>query len=641
MTVLIIVESNKKAQKITKFLSNEKTTYICTASYGHIIDLKKTEMSIDFSNWTGIYENINQKSINNIKELSKNCEYILLASDDDDEGHFIAKSISDIISNKIKKYRIIFREITKSAILNAIERKHDIDLNRVNCQIARRFADRIFGYKLSPLLWNNFNQNTLSAGRCQSPILAMIVKKTDEINNPVINQTNKIKADFVDNILNSIYIGNSLIKDINIEDYYKISYDIKETLQNPPPPYITSSIHMDCSSILNIPSKKCMEMLQSLYEAGNITYHRTSSISVSNSFKKQAQEYIITNYGSEYSKPRNYIFGENTAAHECIRVTDINIKEVDNNPVYKLIWKRSIASQFSSAIFDQYDIKLKNKDDIFIVTKKKLKFTGFLILDNKQIDKEVIDIPKKSKIKKLYSEASIEKLSLYNDTTIIKQMEKSGIGRPSTFATILNNLFNKGYITYGSNPVKKIKCLEYERNLDKVIEKEISLDLYTKGNNKMILNTNIGKNIIKYLNEVATYIIQEETTKIMEKQIDLIGEGKTDYKNMLNHFNEEIDKSIEVARNIKKAVEKNKVIKTKYGKCILTLDGKYIGIDGFLNQFKKTNLNDKEIDFLISLPKKIENESYLYNGKYGLYIKKNNENISLSKDKLKEIYSRI
>ena len=641
MTVLIIVESNKKAQKITKFLSNEKTTYICTASYGHIIDLKKTEMSIDFSNWTGIYENINQKSINNIKELSKNCEYILLASDDDDEGHFIAKSISDIISNKIKKYRIIFREITKSAILNAIERKHDIDLNRVNCQIARRFADRIFGYKLSPLLWNNFNQNTLSAGRCQSPILAMIVKKTDEINNPVINQTNKIKADFVDNILNSIYIGNSLIKDINIEDYYKISYDIKETLQNPPPPYITSSIQMDCSSILNIPSKKCMEMLQSLYEAGNITYHRTSSISVSNSFKKQAQEYIITNYGSEYSKPRNYIFGENTAAHECIRVTDINIKEVDNNPVYKLIWKRSIASQFSSAIFDQYDIKLKNKDDIFIVTKKKLKFTGFLILDNKQIDKEVIDIPKKSKIKKLYSEASIEKLSLYNDTTIIKQMEKSGIGRPSTFATILNNLFNKGYITYGSNPVKKIKCLEYERNLDKVIEKEISLDLYTKGNNKMILNTDIGKNIIKYLNEVATYIIQEETTKIMEKQIDLIGEGKTDYKNMLNHFNEEIDKSIEVAKNIKKAVEKNKIIKTKYGKCILTIDGKYIGIDGFLNQFKKTNLNDKEIDFLISLPKKIENESYLYNGKYGLYIKKNNENISLSKDKLKEIYSGI
>jgi hypothetical protein len=183
--------------------------------------------------------------------------------------------------------------------------------------------------------------------------------------------------------------------------------------------------------------------------------------------------------------------------------------------------------------------------------------------------------------------------------------------------------------------------LEYERNLDKVIEKEISLDLYTKGNNKMILNTDIGKNIIKYLNEVATYIIQEETTKIMEKQIDLIGEGKTDYKTMLNHFNEEIDKSIEVAKNIKKAVEKNKVIKTKYGKCILTLDGKYIGIDGFLNQFKKTNLNDKEIDFLISLPKKIENESYLYNGRYGLYIKKNNENISLSKDKLKEIYSGI
>lgn len=651
MSILIVVESMKKAIKIKDFLSNEIDKYICTASYGHIIDLKKKEMSIDFDNWIGIYENTNIKIISNIKKLAKGCKYILLAADDDDEGHFIAKSISDIIDPKIKKYRIIFREVTKQAILKAIEDKHDIDLNRVQCQIARRLADRIFGYKLSPLLWNKFDINTLSVGRCQSPILAMIVKRTDEINNPNHDIQYRIKGDFDNDLLNVLYKTEStiqikeLLTQINIIELYNLTYIINDYISHPRPPYITSTIQMDCSSIFNISSKKCMEILQLFYENSYITYHRTSSTSISNTFKNIAKNYIISNYGIEYSKPRNYIFSKNPATHECIRIVDINTIDINtdnklHNDIYKLIWKRSVASQCSDSIYDQYDITLTFNSHVFFTTRKKLKFLGFLILDNTKIDLIPFILPNTLKLLKLYSEASIKQITLYNDNTIIKLMEKSGIGRPSTFATIITTLFNKGYVEYGKNPNIQIKCEEFHIKNDspnKIMKKNVNLDLYTKGNN-MILNTKIGKDIIIYLNQIATYIIQTETTQIMEKAIDLIADGKTDYKNMLNSFNIEIEKSIQLAKFIPSNVKNEpKIITTKYGKCILTSDKKFIGIEGYLQQMKKKTLTQKEIVFLIKLPIDFNNNTKIYNGKYGLYLKNVDNNIKISASELKLI----
>lgn len=640
MPVLIVVESMKKAIKIKKFLENEDINYICTASYGHIIDLKKSEMSINFDTWEGIYENTNLKAIKNIKELSKGCEYVLLAADDDDEGHFIAKSVSDIIDKKIKKYRIIFHEITKTAILKAIENKHSIDMNRVKCQIGRRLADRIFGYKLSPLLWNYFNQNTLSVGRCQSPILAYIVKRTNEINNPNPIITYKIKADFEDNLfLNTLYDNETIniIDNINFKKPYNVSFKITEAIQKPAPPYITSTIQMDCSTILHLSSKQCMDILQKLYENGDITYHRTSSFTVSNLFKNQAKTYIVNAYGEEYSKPSNYNFKE--GAHECIRVVNINkfCLDEDNieNKIYKLIWKRTLCSQLSPAIFDQYNITIQYKTDIFKTVKKLLKFPGFLIIDKKEIAKEPLALPEKTKMIKLYTESSVTKLTLYNDNTIIKQMEDSGIGRPSTFATIVSTLFSKNYIEYCSNPIKKIKAIEYFKTcMDKIEEKEVEVDLYVKGNNKMICHTDIGIKIIKYLNEFAPYIINEETTKIMEKQIDLVADGKIDYKEMLNGFNKTIDKSVldaPVADN-----EIDTLIKTKFGKCILTKDKKFINYEGYLTQFKKTKLTKKDIEFLVKLPIEYNSKNIVI-GRYGIYSKDNTANKSLTPLELKDI----
>ena len=208
MKILIIVESNKKAIKIQEFLKDQEEQYICIASYGHIEDLKKTEMSIDFQNWKGIYEFTNLKVINNIKKLLKTVDIVFLASDPDYEGHFISYSITKILDKNMQRYRITFNEVTKSAVLEAIKNKHRIDYNKVNSQITRRLSDRLFGYKLSPLLWNYFNINTLSAGRVQSPVLACIVKNTNNVNNPNPEITYKIKGDFDNNLLNTLYEGD-------------------------------------------------------------------------------------------------------------------------------------------------------------------------------------------------------------------------------------------------------------------------------------------------------------------------------------------------------------------------------------------------------------------------------------------------
>ena len=594
MKILIIVESNKKAIKIQEFLKDQENQYICIASYGHIEDLKKTEMSIDFDNWKGIYEYTNLKVINNIKKLLKTVDIVMLASDPDYEGHFISHSITKILDKNMQRYRITFNEVTKSAILEAIKNKHQIDYNKVNCQITRRLSDRLFGYKLSPLLWNSFNINTLSAGRVQSPVLACIVKNTNNVNNPNPEITYKIKGDFDNNLLNTLYEGDKeTIDNIVFNKLYNLTYNITDSIQKPPPPYITSTLQIDCSYTFGLSSKQTMDILQKMYESGYITYHRTSSYSVSNQFKFQTKKYVLENYGEKYSNPNNYNF--KPGAHECIRITNINktsLTEDDiQNKIYKLIYKRSLASQLSYALYDQYNIELKYDKDIFKTTKKVLKFDGFLILDKKEISKETLKFPNKLKILKVYTEASVNKLTLYNDTTIIKLMETEGIGTPSTYATIVSSLFNKNYVEYCSNPKKQIKAKEYFKIKDNEInEKEVELELYTKGNNKMIRNTEIGKEIVEYLNEVAPYIINPETTKIMEEQIELVAEGKVDYKKILDKFNKTIDESILNAP--KRTIETEpKLIKTKYGKCILTPNKKYINYEGYLKQLDKKSLS--------------------------------------------------
>ena len=640
MKILIIVESNAKAKKIENFLKDQENQYICIASYGHIEDLKKSEMSIDFQNWTAIYEFTNLKVVNNIKKLSKTVDVTYIASDPDNEGSKIADSISKILDKNMQRYRITFNEVTKSAVLEGIKNKHKIDYNKVNCQITRRLSDRLFGYKLSPLLWEFFNINTLSAGRVQSPVLTCIVKNTNNVNNPNPEITYKIKGDFDNNLLNTLYEGDKeKIDNIVFNKLYNLTYNTTDSIQKPPPPYITSTLQMDCSYTFGLSSKQTMDILQKMYESGYITYHRTSSYSVSNQFKFQAKKYVLENYGEKYSNPNNYNF--KPGAHECIRITNINktsLTEDDiQNKIYKLIYKRSLASQLSYALYDQYNIELKYDKDIFKTIKKVLKFDGFLILDKKEISKETLKFPNKLKILKVYTETSVNKLTLYNDTTIIKLMENEGIGTPSTYATIVSSLFSKNYVEYCSNPKEQIKAKEYFKIKDNEInEKEVELELYTKGNNKMIRNTEIGKEIVEYLNEVAPYIINPETTKIMEEQIELVAEGKVNYKKILDKFNKTIDESILNAPK-RTIIEEPKIINTRYGKCILTSDKRYINYEGYLKQLNKKKLLKSDITFLVKLPIKYKDELKIVVGRYGIYLKDSKNNIALKPNELKDI----
>ena len=636
--ILIVVESLAKSKKINKFLENEDEKYIVCGSFGHIENLPKNRLGVDKINWIPEYEITNKKIANDIKNKSKDCKYVLLAGDSDLEGDQICKSISDLIDKNIPRYRIIFHEITKNAILKAINDKHDLNLDRVKAQNTRRMLDRIVGYGLSPTLWNHFNINTLSAGRVQSCLLSIIINKSQEVYNPIEKINYSIKADFKDELINTNYINKKLydlsndkiLNKIDILSEYKIEYKIKDSIQNPAPPYTTSQIQIDIANLFNINSKKTMDILQKLYESSYITYHRTNSTCVSFLFKNLCNKYIIENYGDIYSKPRSYGISDKNP-HEAIRVVDIKRVNIDkddlSNKIYNLIWKRSIKSQMSSAIYDQYDILIHNDIDYFETIKKKLKFIGFLIIDNKEIDKTIFNIPKITKILKIKTNLTIDKLTLYNDSTIIKIMQDINIGTPATYASTITNLFDKGYIEYTTNPSKQINLIEYYKNAnnpDIISKKNVILDLYTKGNNKMIHNTDIGNNVIQYLNTISPYILNKETTQKIEEKLELISNGQYNNKELLNEFNFELNKSIEKSNQIKPINNINRIIDTKYGKSILTTDKKYINIEGYLKQFNKKDITEKEIDFLINLPIQC-NEQNIINGKFGLYLQLTNE----------------
>lgn len=644
--ILIIVESLAKSNKINKFLEKEDKKYIVCSSFGHIENLPKKDLGIDKINWIPKYEITNHKIANEIKKKSKDCEYVLLAGDSDLEGDQICKSISDLIDKNIPRYRIVFHEITKNAILKAINEKHDLNLDRVKAQNTRRMLDRIVGYGLSPTLWNHFNINNLSAGRVQSCLLSIIINKSEEVYKGKEKINYSIKADFKDDLINTNYINKNnydlsndkILNKIDILSEYKVEYKIKESIQNPQPPYTTSQIQIDISNQFNINSKKIMDILQKLYELSYITYHRTNSTCVSNMFILNCKKYIIENYGEIYSKPRKYGISENNP-HEAIRVVDISKINIDkddlSNKIYNLIWKRTIKSQMSSAIYDEYNILINNNIDYFETIKKKLKFIGFLIIENKEIDKNVLNIPIKTKILKISTNITIDKLTLFNNSTIIKTMQDINIGTPATYATTITNLFDKGYIEYTKNPSKEINVIEYYKkynNPNIIFNQKKILELYTKGNNKMIHNTEIGKNVIEYLNIISPYILNKETTKNIEEKLELISIGKYNYKDLLNLFNLKLDKSIEESKKIKVIDDKNKIINTKYGKCILTINKKYINIEGYLKQFNKKEITNKEIDFLISLPLECNGKNII-NGKFGLYLQLTNE---LSNNKISE-----
>lgn len=656
MSSLIIVESSTKAKKIQYFLGKN---FKVIASFGHICDLPKNDIGINTQTWQCNYVDTKPDIIKNIKIFIKNSDIIYLASDNDREGHAIAFHISKLIKNK-PYFRITFNEITKKAVEKAIETKYDIPLHLVQSQECRRILDRLCGYKLSPLLWNQFNQNTLSCGRVQTVVLGFCIEKYYNLLNYNPNVKWLIQGDFksdnlqFDNSKHDIYDDKITAINIlkSIKWSYKISYTIKDVIENPFPPYMTTSIQIDVYKQLKINSKKCMEILQDLYENGCITYHRTDSLNMSNEFKNIIKNHIINQYGTEYLQIRSYKNKNEHSqeAHECIRITKINDtnetinKSKFHKSIYNLILYRTLASQMSSAIYKHFDYTFYNDTSYqFHTSKQSLYFVGFKILQNFKKQDEKLLIPVGNiVVLSIKCLSLLEKSdSLYDEGTLIKKMEKEGIGRPSTYSNIINNILSRNYVQKSQNPSKSFDLKNYEITSKGLLKESIIKHNSTNNNSKDLLKpTDIGIQIYTFLLDNVAFITNVNFTNEMEKSLDKIASQTITHIDVLNSFYSQIEHILSKITPQTHNDSNIKILNTKYGKAIYIKDEKkYINIEGFYN---KDNITDEDISKLRKLPFKLENGDSFLLGKYGFYLKTSNgENKSIKKDFSEKIWNNL
>lgn len=585
---LVIVESPGKIKKITEYLG---AGYIVKASFGHCMDLDKKNLSIEVeNNFNPIYVILDDKIkvVKELKSIAKDCE-VIIATDEDREGEAIAYSLKNILKLKNPK-RIVFHEITKKAINEAVQNPREIDMNMVYAQQARRLLDRLVGYKISPLLWKSMNSNTVqSAGRVQSVVLKIINDKETEITNSInslyfktsinlLYKKNKIDGILMQNNINDIYkfsdIENSkeFLQKINKNTIHKI-IDIqnKSSIRNPSPPFITSSLQQEASTKLRFGVQKTMQVAQKLYEEGLITYMRTDSTCLSNDAINNCKNYILKNYGDKYSKPNPYSINKHGSqeAHEAIRPTsvDYNISSsltTDCKKLYDLILKRTIASQMTPAELDIQIIKidslnnnisiLKEINSLWISSFQSVIFDGYLKVynndneTNETDESNELNNSSENKIKENLKKENIlnfdsikiiqeyTKLPLrYNEAGLVKYLEKNNIGRPSTYASIIHKVIDRKYVEI--KDIEGIKKESINIILDKKYNiKETVKDVIIGKENKKIIPTELGEKVNIFMNDKFSSIIELDFTAEFEKYLDMIAEGKAKWFNILDKF---------------------------------------------------------------------------------------------------------
>jgi DNA topoisomerase-1 len=533
---LLIVESKTKAIKIQSYLDN---TFKVISCQGHIYDLPKKELGINTNTWNLTYVPCEgkEKIIKFIKKCIKEATIVYIATDPDIEGHAIAWHLAKLI--KKKYHRVMFHEITKEAVIYAIQNHTTINMNAVYAQETRRGLDRLVGYKLSPLLWKEFKNNYLSAGRVQSFALNLCVDMFNNINNYIPEIKYEIFGDFANGFKNVKCNINNL-NDIKNSDWnkYKISFVIKDVVKNPSPPFITTSLQFEVYNKLNINSKQCMQLAQQLYENGLITYMRTDSYNISEKFKSILLNYIQNEYGEEYKNKRTYKTTVKNAqeAHEAIRVTDIAKKIIDfpyitnqHKQVYDLIWKRTLATQMASAIYKEYTYNITFEKIVFSSIKNCLVFDGFLKIYNIKLDDEKSFNLIETYVKLI--QANLKSIigkspTLYNEPTLIKTLESKGIGRPSTYSNIIQTLTSKKYVIIGNNPDKNIEVEDKIMNKNKKTETRKRIIQICQNIPNVFVPTDIGININSYLLNIVPFILNEQFTKQMEEAMDEIYQEK-------------------------------------------------------------------------------------------------------------------
>jgi DNA topoisomerase-1 len=560
---LVIVESPAKAKTIEKFLGSD---YQVESSYGHIADLPSKEIGVDVENgFKPKYEVSPDKKalVTKLKALAKKADMVWLASDEDREGEAISWHLSEELKLvKEKTKRIVFHEITKSAILKAIENPREIDYNLVNAQQARRVLDRLVGYELSPVLWRKI-KGGLSAGRVQSVSVRLIVEREREIQNfnavasysvvaEFTNETGKsFKAKLPKNFNTKKEAEDFLKK--NVGSNYKVSdLETKPTKKSPTGPFTTSTLQQEAARKLYLPVGITMQLAQRLYEAGLITYMRTDSVNLSKDAMGAAEAEIIKSYGKEFSRPRTFVNKSKGAqeAHEAIRPTDMSRHTVnidrDQARLYDLIWKRTLASQMSDAKLERTNVKIEtnNHGELFTASGEVLLFEGFLkvYLEGHDDDEEEQEgmLPAMKVNEKLQNnyitatERYTRPPARYTEASLVKKLEELGIGRPSTYAPTISTIINRNYVEKGNLDGQERKYTQLtllSGNLDEKLLKE-----NTGSDKGKLVPTDIGTIVTDFLVKNFGNILDYNFTAKVEQDFDEIAEGNVDWAVMMKEF---------------------------------------------------------------------------------------------------------
>ena len=575
---LVIVESPAKAKTIEKFLGPD---YKVTSSYGHIRDLKKHEFSIDIDNkFQPIYEipSDKQQLVDDLKKAAKKAETVWLASDEDREGEAISWHLYEVLGlTPEKTRRIVFHEITKTAILNAIKTPRTIDQHLVNAQTARRVLDRIVGFELSPVLWRKVKP-ALSAGRVQSVAVRLIVDREREIEKFKSEETYRVTAAFSakDDKGQTLLFNAELSQRFKtkaeaeafLEQLPKATFEVSNVTQKPlvrvpAPPFTTSTLQQEAARKLHFSVTQTMSVAQHLYEAGRITYMRTDSVNLSTLCLGASKEQILSTMGEAYLKTRNYTTRTKGAqeAHEAIRPTYMDQTQIEGTQaekrLYELIWKRTIASQMADAQIEKttMDIAIKgidlpNNDLHFVSSGEVIKFDGFLKVymdsndDNDDDNDKSSDSGRLPKLQEgvalsLSEAEAIQRFSQhplrYNEASLVKKMEELEIGRPSTYAPTISTIQQREYVEKCDKPAEKRTIQHIKLDKKGKISTFEAEETYSNDRGRLV-PTDIGLVVNDYLAEHFPQIMNYDFTATVEEDFDKIANGELEWTNCIGSF---------------------------------------------------------------------------------------------------------
>ena len=572
---LVIVESPAKAKTIEKYLGSD---FVVKSSYGHVRDLPKSKLNIDVENhFTPNYEisDDKKKIITELKKAVKEAEVVWLASDEDREGEAIAWHLKEALKLKDEQTkRIVFNEITKTAILNAIESPRDIDINLVDAQQARRILDRLVGYEISPILWTKIRPS-LSAGRVQSVSVRLIVEKEEEINNfkstsffrivgifDIPNDSKKLKAELSKRLTDKDE-ALKFLEDCKNAAFSVKAVEKKPAKKSPAPPFTTSTLQQEANRKLGFSVSRTMQVAQQLYEAGHITYMRTDSVNLSDSAIGMASAYIKNEMGEKYVKIRRYKTSSKGAqeAHEAIRPTYMDKPSIAGNNseqrLYDLIYKRTIASQMADALIEKTTVTIStsNSDKKFIATGEIIQFDGFLKVYIESSDTEKEDDENVGFLPPMKSGNSLDlnimearerwsqKPPRYSEASLVRKLEELGIGRPSTYAPTISTIQQRGYVLKEDRfgELRKYQYIALEKGKISQSEKTETVG----AERSKLFPTDIGMVVNDFLVKYFPNVVGYDFTAKVEKEFDHIAIGEIEWRKAINDFYVPFHKQVE------------------------------------------------------------------------------------------------